>query len=149
MLLLPKLTALLRNKLKPPTAPLPFFTSKDKEDFTKFILQFEAVTNKYNYSEYEKLLLLKQQISGRAKYLIESLESDNQGYSQAKALLEKGFASTDIQKFNTIKLLSEISLENCDDPFEYLSKMKNIQENVKLKISVDTTVFYSISFGQV
>ena len=131
------------KRLKPPTAPLPSFTSKENEDFTKFISQFEDVVNKYNYSEYEKLLLLKQQISGRARILIESLESHNQGYAQAKSLLEKALASPDIQKFNTIKLLSEINLDNYDDPFEYVSKMKTIQENVKkLKITAETVLQY-------
>ena len=45
---------------------------------TKFIYQFEEIVNKYSYSEYEKLILLKQQVSARALILTDSLETQNQ-----------------------------------------------------------------------
>ncbi|XP_068227554.1 uncharacterized protein [Palaemon carinicauda] len=73
--------------LKRPTAPLPRYSGQENKDLTKFLSQFEAVINRYEYSDYEKLLLLKQQITGRALVLIDSLESQNQGYSKAKELL--------------------------------------------------------------
>ncbi|XP_068250638.1 uncharacterized protein [Palaemon carinicauda] len=116
--------------LKRPTAPLPRYSGQENEDLTKFLSQFEAVINRYEYSDYEKLLLLKQQITGRALVLIDSLESHNQGYSKAKELLEKALASPDVQKFSTIKQLSELNLDKCYDPFEYISKVKGIIENV-------------------
>ena len=129
--------------LKCPTAPLPLFTSKDNEDLTKFFCQFEEVVNKYQYSDYEKLLLLKQQVKGRALILINSLESYNQGYTQAKDLLQKALASPTTQKFNTLKQLCELDLGECDDPFEYISKLKSIQENAtKLNLSVKDILQY-------
>ncbi|XP_068226482.1 uncharacterized protein [Palaemon carinicauda] len=134
--------------LKRPTAPLPQYSGQENEDLTKFLSQFEAVINRYEYSDYEKLLLLKQQITGRALVLIDSLESHNQGYSKAKELLEKALASPDVQKFSTIKQLSELNLDKCDDPFEYVSKVKGIIENVrKLNISIDYILQYFVWTG--
>ncbi|XP_068224897.1 uncharacterized protein [Palaemon carinicauda] len=134
--------------LKRPTAPLPRYSGQENEDLTKFLSQFEAVINRYEYSDYEKLLLLKQQITGRALVLIDSLESHNQGYSKAKELLEKALASPDVQKFSTIKQLSELNLDKCDDPFEYVSKVKGIIENVrKLNISIDYILQYFVWTG--
>lgn len=42
-----------------PVAPLPKFDSKDGENLDLFFLQFEEVTSKFSYTEYDKLLLLK------------------------------------------------------------------------------------------
>ena len=63
--------------LKRPTAPLPRFKG---EDLYKFFATFEETTNKYSYTEFDKLILLKQQLSGRALVLIDSLEIRNQIY---------------------------------------------------------------------
>ena len=52
-------TSLLRS----PIAPLPKFTSKEGEDLDKFLKEFEQTTSKFNYSDYDLLLLLKQQVS--------------------------------------------------------------------------------------
>ena len=94
---------------------------------------------KANNSGYEKLLLLKQQVSGRALILINSLEPHNQGYDNAKELLQKALASPQLQIFNTIKQLSELKLDSCEDPFEYISKVKGIRDNAdKLKISLNS-----------
>ena len=134
--------------LKCPTAPLPTFSSHVGEDLTRFLTQFEAIINKYSYSDYEKLLLLKQQVSGRALILIDSLESHNQGYDNAKNLLQKALASPEIQTFNTIKQLCELKLDSCDDPFEYISRVKGIRDNVrKLNISVDSFLQYFVWSG--
>ena len=135
-------------RLKCPTAPLPHYSGQEGEDLTKFFSEFEAIISKYSYADYEKLLLLKKQVSGRALILINSLESHNQGYDKAKALLEKALASPQVQIFNTIKQLSELKLDLCDDTFEYISKIKGIRDNVnKLKISVDSFLQYFVWSG--
>lgn len=93
-------------------------------------------------------MLLKQQLSGRALVLINSLESNNQGYVQAKLLLEQALASPELQKIKTIKMLSELNLEECDDAFEYISKFKTVLENVKtLNLSTDSICQYFIWNG--
>lgn len=137
-----------RSVLRCPTAPLPKFTSAEGEDLTRFFTEFEDATGKYNYTEYDKLLLLKQQLSGRALVLVNSLEADKQGYSEAKSLLTTALASREIQIFSSIKQLTELKLTAKTDPFEYISKVRLISESVKkLNITVQNVLQYFIWFG--
>ncbi|XP_064096396.1 uncharacterized protein LOC135208197 [Macrobrachium nipponense] len=132
-----------RSLLKSPVAPLPKFASSDGENIELFFRQFEETTSKFSYTDYDKLLLLKQQISGKAAVLIESLEADRQGYSHAKALLQAAFASIPVQKFNVLKQLVNMKLDENSEPFEYVSNIRKIQEAVKtLNISVDDVLQY-------
>ena len=132
-----------RSLLKSPTAPLPKFSGDEGEDLHKFFNEFETTISKFNYTDYDKLLLLKQQLSGRAAILINSLDIKTKGFSQAKELLEKALASRDLQIFNIVKQISQIKLSKSDDPFIYMSKMTNLIENVKdLNIDVDCILQY-------
>ena len=106
--------------LKSPTAPLPEFKSREGEGLLKFFKDFEAVTSMSNYLHYDRFILLKQQISGRALILLNSLESDKQGYSHAKDLLASALATKDIQIFNVIQQLSEMKMNYDTDLFEYV-----------------------------
>ena len=136
-----------RSLLKSPTAPLPKFTSADGEDVEKFFSDFEETTNKFRYEEYDKLLLLKQQVSGRALYLLNSLESDKQGYTHAKELLTNALASPETKKFNVIRNLVNMKLEYGDEPFEYISKMRTITEASE-KLNLDRSSFLQYFFWQ-
>ena len=55
-----------RSRLKCPTAPLPRFTSSTGENVELFLDQFDEIISKFDYTDYDKFLLLKEQISGRA-----------------------------------------------------------------------------------
>ena len=136
-----------RSLLKSPTAPLPEFKSLEGEDLLKFFKDFEGVTSMFKYSEYDKFILLKQQISGRALILLDSLESDKQGYTHAKDLLTSALASKDMQTFNVISQLSQLKMNNETDPFEYVSKMRNITETVK-RLQLDSDSFLRYFFGE-
>ena len=128
----------VRSMLKSPTAPLPSFTSTEGENFELFIVNFEETLSKFRYSEYDKLLLLKQQISGRAAYLIDSLDPNTQTYSEAKSLLLQAFATSALQKFNVIKQLCGITLSHSDEPFKCMEDMRKIQQAVNhLQITVE------------
>ena len=137
-----------RTLLKSPVAPLPTFSGHENEDLERFLREFEDTTNKFSYAEYDKLILLKQQISGRALLLVNSLEADKQGYTHAKELLTKALASTDSQKFSVIKQLTELKLDIKGDPFEYISNMRLLKESsTKLKIDLDYFLQYFIWQG--
>ena len=97
-----------RSLLKSPVAPLPKFNCSDDESLELFLQQFEETTGKFSYTDYDRLLLLKQQVSCKALFLIDSLEADKQGYSHAKELLKTAFASVPTQKFNVMKQFSEL-----------------------------------------
>ena len=134
-----------RSILKSPIAPLPKFGSKEGEDLTKFLFQFEETLSKFNYTDYDKLLLLKQQISGKALTLVESLEIDKQSYVHAKALLQSALASPVTQKHSVIKRISEMKLSLDQEPFEYVSKMRTLTESVKA-LNIDTESFLEYFF---
>ena len=137
------LPELARSLLKQPTAPLPTFHSKDGEDFLRFIREFEATTDAFQYPDRDLLLLLKQQVEGRAKHLLSSLECDKQNYKDAKDLLVSAFASDEFRKNSTIKRLIDLQLKEGDDPYIYISKLRTICESIKtLKVDADEFVRY-------
>lgn len=82
-----------RSLLRSPLDPLPKFASAEGEDLTRFFSNLEETLYKYSYPEYDKRLLLKQQIGGRALTLVNSLKADRQDYLHAKALLLKVLVS--------------------------------------------------------
>lgn len=134
--------------LRSPVAPLPVFEDREGEDLTKFIKQFEDTISRFNYSDFDKLLLLKQQVRGKALVLINSLEIDRQGYQHAVDLLKKALASPELRIFNTIKDLSELKLKYSSEPYLYISKIRNIQENFKLlEISIEHILQYFLWIG--
>ena len=136
-----------RSLLKSPTAPLPQFKSQEGEDLLRFFKEFEDITSMFKYSEYDRFILLKQQVSGRASILLSSLESDKQGYLHAKNLLTQALATEDIQTFNVIKQLSEMKMDYDSDPFEYISKMRTLTETVQT-LNLDADSFLRYFFWQ-
>ena len=65
-----------QSLLKSPVVPLPNFSGDDNEDLTKFLTIFDETLNRLNYKSFDKFLVLKQQLKGRALVLINSLEVD-------------------------------------------------------------------------
>ena len=124
-----------QSMLKSPTAPLPTFASSERKNLIKFFKQFEETTNRFHYSDYDKLILLKQQVKGRAATLLNSLEVDNQSYDVAKNLLIDALASPALKKFQTLKLLSELKLDSNTDPFDYIAQIRTIESFKNLTIS--------------
>ena len=126
------------TQLKGHSTPLPKFSGRDTEDLYKFINEFEQSTQRFNYSDYDKLILLKQQLSGRALNLVKSLESDKQTYVEAKKLLNDAFENKVIQTFNTVKQISQIKMPIDGDPYAYISEMRCMTEKVnRLNLTVD------------
>ena len=121
-----------RSLLKQPTAPLPKFRSAKNEDLLRFFIEFESTTGAYNYPDRDLLLLLKQQVEGRAKILLNSLEADKQSFKDAKDLLISAFASVETRKFCAIRQLTELKLNKGDDPFVFISQLRNICESAKV-----------------
>lgn len=133
----------LRTLLKSPTAPLPEFHSAEGENLSTFIENFEETLGKYKYTSYDKFLLLTEQVHGKASLLLDSLEPNKRTYDEAKSLLIHAFASSGLQKYNTLKLMSEIKLTYSTEPFLYMSQMRKIKQSFDtLGISVDDVMQY-------
>ena len=95
-----------------------------------------ALGYKFKLTDYDKLILFKQQLSGSALVLVDSLSLDKQTFKDAVDLLSEALASPDTQKHNVLKQLSEICSFFKDNPLEYISKMRMIQDTIK-KLKID------------
>ena len=118
-----------RSILKTPIAPLPSFEGKDGENWTRFIFSFEATISKFSFPDFDKYLLLKQQLKGSALTLINALECDKQTYKDAVDLLKSAFASPEIERLNTFNEMKSMKLLSTSDPMEYMGAMKRIEES--------------------
>mgnify|MGYP000654560869 CR=1 FL=1 len=132
-----------RSMLKSPIAPLPKFSSGEGEDLLRFFLEFEETVGKFNLVNYDKYLLLKQQLSGRALVLVGSLETDQQSYEHAKSLLVEAFASPETIIFKTIQQITEMKLPLKGDSYSYIAKMRKLIQNVRQH---DITVDHFLQF---
>lgn len=134
--------------LRCPTAPLPKFTSAAGENFELFLSQFEDTISRYDYPSYDKLLLLKQQITGKALYLIDCLEPQQQTYEEAKKLLSAALASHEVQVFNILKQMTDLKLTYSTEPFQYIAEIKKIMNAFQcLNITPDDILQYFVLRG--
>ena len=131
------------SMLKSASAPLPKYSSNEGEGLVKFLQQFEETTKCFSYTDYDRFLLLKQQISGRALALIDSLDCAKHSYQKAKDLLLTALASTAQQKFNVIKQMASLNLDYSSEPFEYIGKINSIHNSFKtLQITTEDILQY-------
>ena len=131
------------GKLHRPVAPLPKYPDKNNTPLIKFFVQFESIIDRFEYSEYEKFILLKDNLNGRPLTLINSLEIKNQSYHCAKQLLVEALANPNIQKFQTISKLLNLSCPSSKDLFVYISELRNLIEEInETKVDKDSIVQY-------
>ena len=129
--------------IKYPTLPLPQYSHAKGEGLEKFFMDFEKAMDTMNVDSYIKFIYLQRQLSGQPLALVKSLSSTEQTYEEAKSLLEKAFGSTILKKFETLCSLSELTLTNQGDPYEFIGKMRTIKNSfVALKISIDDVLQY-------
>lgn len=134
-----------RSLLKSPVAPLPKYSGAEHEDLTRFLFQFEETTSKHNYPQHDKFLLLKQQCSGRALTLIDSLAATNQTYTNAVEYLKSAFDRPALKKFNVIEQLTKLDLPYEKDPFEFISRYRKLSESADL-LKIDAESFMQYFF---
>ena len=136
------------SQLQRPKAPLPRFEGLEGESITLFLENFNASMSKFNYTEYDKLLLLQEQVSGKAKMLVKHLVAGRHKLADAEELLKNAFAAKDLQKFNIIKQLSELSMPAGSEPFEFLSAVQSIRQAVDtLQLEIDDILAYFVLIG--
>ncbi|XP_068243248.1 uncharacterized protein [Palaemon carinicauda] len=139
------------NKLKLPELPLPVYSHARGESIEKFFRDFEDITGRANLNSYTKLLYLQRQTRKEPHTLIQSLSSGSLTYEDAKKLLMEAFGFVIVQKYDSIKLLSELRLSYQDDPYKLIGEMKMIRDTFNnLSVSVDDILqfFYWSSLNE-
>ena len=137
--------SLMNLKLKLPELPLPEFSNARDESLDKFFDNFENVINKYSLSSYEKFIFLSKQLHEKPLILIKSLEGSQQSYEVAKDLLTRAFASPITKKYDIIKRLSDLKLDDRADPYSYIAEMRIIIETFrKIEVDVDDVIQYFV-----
>ena len=114
------------NAIKLPQLPLPEYGHEKGESLERFFVNFETVVGKFAISDFEKFVFLKKQLRNEALTLINSLQGSHQSYGEAKKLLHDAFESPEIQKFDAINRLTKIKLNGNDDPYEFVSEVRNV-----------------------
>ena len=107
-----------KSLLKSPIVQLPTYNSGDEEDLVLFFAKFEDTMAKFSYKEHDKMQLLRQQLTGRALGLVDSIEYSNQTYTTSKNLLLKAMASPEVRTYNTIKKLINMKLDYETEPYK-------------------------------
>ena len=131
------------SQLKLPQLPLPIFGNRGDESLQQFFDNFEAVISKYNVSDFEKFIFLKQQLFNEPLTLISSLQGSQRSYKDAKELLEKAFASPLLQKFAVIKKMAELYLSPKGDPYKFVSDLNIIVSSFdSLEVETDEILQY-------
>ena len=133
------------GNLRLPQIPLPEYSHSEGESLAMFIGNFESIVSKYNLSEYEKFILLEQQLRNEPLKLIKSLQGARKSYTEAKDLLNRAFASDVVQKFNIIAKMSQLSLIDGEEPYSFISDCNIIHDTItNLNIDIDTVLLYFI-----
>lgn len=115
------------SRLKLPEISLPTYEHKKNESLDEFFRTFEGIVEKFNISSHEKFILLRGQLKAEPLALIDSLQSSQHSYEEAKQLLCMAFASDTIKRFDAIKRLSCLKLKNGDSPYTFVGEMRTIQ----------------------
>ena len=125
-------------KMSLPKLELPTFDGKP-EYYTRFILQFESIMDKFTLTPFQKFTYLEGQLSGPAKDLIKSISDDDLRYDVARDLLDKAFKNEDTQKFAVLERIINLHMEE-QEPFKWISELRMIKNQVD-KLKIDAAFF--------
>ena len=133
------------KSLKLPYVELPQFSNLKGDNLSDFFRSFEAIMAKHNISEYEKFVLLKKQVSGGARALVDSLQPEQQEFKFAKELLSTAFDSTISSKEDLLRKMEDLNLRYNDDPYTFIGHMKSVISSAKtLEVTRDDILQYFV-----
>ena len=133
-----------RNKLKLPELPLPSFSNNEGESLIQFFINFEAIIDKYDLSNFERYIYLEKQLSDEPLVLVKSLTGTKRCYSEAKDLLNQAFARPIKQKFETIRRMNNLKFIR-NEPYKFVSDVRLLLSSIEdLQIDVDTIAQYFV-----
>lgn len=127
------------SKIKLPEIQFPVFAGTP-EKYRRFIDSLESILNKFNLTSFEKYSYLRQQVSGSARDIVESLPDENLSYEAAKALLESAFSDKTTQQFSVIEQLSKLRLNSEEDFYQWISAVRQLENQID-SLEIDGAVF--------
>ena len=141
-------TPSVSSKVKIPQIPLPNYSHKPGEDLYKFFSNFENIMSKYNLTDFEQFIYLKNQVSNEPLIILESLEASSQTYAAARKLLEEAFASPMTLINNTIERITKLKLAHYDSPYTFIAQIRQLDDNINnLKIDGNNFFRYFVWHG--
>ena len=139
----PNIQCMVASKPKIKDLELLIFDNDKNGNLEKFLFTLDSILDKYSLNRHTKFLYLQQQLKRSPKVLIDSLDVTEQSYDVAKDLLKQAFASATVQKFETIRKLTQMKLNMDGDPYKYIGEMKTISTSFDhLKIDTETILQY-------
>ena len=127
--------------LELPQLELPKFNGKP-ERYSSFMKSLEDILNKFNLTEFERYSYLRQQVSGPARQIVNSLPTDNLTFTAAKQLLYNAFSDKTTQQFSVIESLINLRLDS-GNYFSWISDSRQIVDQIeKLNITSETFAQY-------
>ena len=115
-----------KSRVKIPPAELPKFSGLETEDYAKFIYNLEQVFAERDMKNYEKFLLLRDCLKGKAFDAISGLDLDSNSWKIALQKLEKYFLNTDNNKYRLLDSFNNLEYNYSENIYKYFSKIDNI-----------------------
>lgn len=129
------------HKLKLPELTLPTFDGTP-EKYSKFMVQFEGIIDKFQISSFDKFSYLERQLTGSAKDLIDSISVTTMDYNTAKSLLDKAYLNNNIRQNGVIERILNMKLDP-SQPYKWISDARVINEQVAdYRITSETFLQY-------
>ena len=137
------------QRMKLPAIELPKYGHEKGENLRKFFVIFDSILEKSDHlSQHQQFLLLRGQLSGAPRILVDTLDFDLHTYQAAKEALLAAFDSTDKSKEDMIQMLVDLKLKENEEPYNFIGQFRTICSAVKsLKLEVDDFVRYFIWKG--
>lgn len=115
-----------KSRVKIPPVTLPKFSGLETEDYTKFIYNLEQVFDKREMKNYEKFLVLRDCLHGKAFDAISGLDIDANSWDLALQKLEKYFLNTDVNKCRLLDTFNDLKFNYSENVYKYFSRVDNI-----------------------
>ena len=121
-----------KSRVKIPPVKLPKFSGLETENYAKFIYNLEQVFAEREMKNYEKFLLLRDCLEGKAFDAISGLDLDSNSWEVALQKLEKYFLNTDNNKYRLLDSFNNLKYDYSENIYKYFSKVDNILHAIDL-----------------
>ena len=120
------------SSMKLPPIELPKFSNEKGENMGKFFQIFDAIIDKRpDLSEHQHFLLLRGQLTGAPRILVDTLDFKHHTYAKAKENLLVAFDSAEKSKTDLIELLTLLRMDDAEEPYRFIGQVRSIISGVE------------------